>query len=176
MDILNRITIKARMVLSFSLVLFFFIVFAMLSIMGMNELGELTSNLYEHPLKVSTAALKAKAGVLRMHRSMKDVSMSKTEMEIQLAIQTVLSEEKLVYQDLNIVKNLILGEEGKKLVQETIELFAGWKPIRVEVEQLTIQGDTAAAGTITQTTGAAYVLRLERGVSGGYSEWRSGGD
>jgi hypothetical protein len=147
MDLLNRITIKSRMVLSFVLVLFFFIVFAMLSIRGMNELGELTSTLYDHPLKVSTAALKAKAGVLRMHRSMKDVAMSKTEMEIQLAIQTVLSEEKLVYQNLDIVKNLILGEEGEKLVQETIELFAGWKPIRVEVEQLTMQGHKAAAGS-----------------------------
>ena len=97
----------------------FFIVFAALSIRGMNELGDLTSTLYDHPLKVSTAALKAKAGVIRMHRSMKDVAMSKTEMEIRPAIQTVQSEEKLVYQDLDIVKSRILGEEGKTPRQPT---------------------------------------------------------
>jgi four helix bundle protein len=85
----------------------------------MNELGDLTSTLYDHPLKVSTAALKAKAGVIRMHRSMKDVAMSKTEMEIRPAIQTVQSEEKLVYQDLDIVKSRILGEEGKTPRQPT---------------------------------------------------------
>ena len=43
-----------------------------------------------------------------------------------------------------------------------IELFAGWKPIRVEVEQLTIQGDREAAGHITRTKGADYVYRLEQ--------------
>ncbi len=71
------------------------------AIIKMNDLGELTSTLYEHPLKVSNAALKAKAGVIRMHRSMKDLSMSDTEMEIHQAIQTVQSEEKVVYQNLD---------------------------------------------------------------------------
>jgi len=162
MDLLNRITIKDRMALSFALVLFFFIAFMVFAIIKMNDLGELTSTLYEHPLKVSNAALKAKAGVIRMHRSMKDLSMSDTEMEIHQAIQTVQSEERLVYQNLDIVKSRILGKQGKELVHEVIELFAGWKPIRVEVDQLTIQGDREAAGHITRTKGADYVFRLER--------------
>jgi CheY-like chemotaxis protein/signal transduction histidine kinase len=162
MDLLNRITIKTRMVLAFALMLLCFIIFTVFSIIEMNNLGELTSTLYEHPLKVSTAALRAKAGVIRMHRGMKDVSMSKTDVDINNAIQTVQSEEIIVYQNLDIVKNQILGEEGKALVNEVIELFAGWKPIRVEVQQLTIQGDREAAGRITRTTGADYVFLLER--------------
>ena len=69
-----------------------------------------------------------------MHRSLKDVSMSTTEMELQLAIQAIQSEEKAVYQYLDIVQKQILGKEGKELVQETIEMFAGWKPIRLEAD------------------------------------------
>ncbi len=162
MDFINNITIKSRMVLSFAFVLIFFIVFAVFAIIGMNKLGELTSTLYEHPLKVSNAAQKAKAGVIRMHRSMKDVSMSTTEMELHQAIQIVQAEEKRVYQNLEIIKNRILGKEGKALVNETIDLFAGWKPIRIEVQQLTIQGDREAAGRITREKGADYVFNLER--------------
>ncbi|MBT3258004.1 MAG: response regulator [Deltaproteobacteria bacterium] len=162
MDMLNKISIKNRMMFSFAFTLVLFILFAGFSIIQMNALGELTSTLYEHPLQVSNAALKAKAGVIRMHRGMKDVSMSKTEIELGLAIQAVVNEEKIVYQNLDIVKMQILGKEGKKLVQETIELFAGWKPIRVEVEQLVLQGKKEAANRITRGKGADYVFNLER--------------
>ncbi|MBF0233135.1 MAG: response regulator [Desulfamplus sp.] len=162
MDFINNITIKSRMVLSFVLVLIFFIAFSMYTISQMNELGELTSNLYEYPLQVTNAAQKANTGVIRMHRSMKDVSMSTTEMDLHQAILTVQEEEKRVYQNLEIVKSRILGEEGKALAKETIDLFAGWKPIRDEVAQLTMQGDREAAGRITREKGADYVFNLER--------------
>ena len=162
MDLLNRITIKGRIILSFGLALLLFIVFTVFSIIEINELGELTSLLYQHPMKVSNAAIEAKTGVIRMHRSMKDLSMSRTQMDIHQAIQTTQSEEKFVCQNLDIVKNRILGKEGKELVHEVIELFAGWEPIRVEVELLTIKGDRKAAEHITRTRGADYAVRLER--------------
>ncbi len=95
---------------------------------------------------------------------MKDVSMSKTEMEIQQAIEAVHSEEKLVYQDLDIIKSLILGEEGETLVQETIELFAGWTPIRVEVEQmefLSLAAPILATGLYTALQGMQIKDLLE---------------
>ena len=162
MEMLNRITIKSRMVLKFVLMVLLFVFLGLFSIDKMNELGALTSELYEHPLKVSSAALRAKAGVLRMHRSMKDVAMSQDEFQTNMAFQAVLSEEKLVYQNLGIVKERILGPEGKALVQQTIDMFAGWKPIRVEVEELVLKGERKAAGRITRSKGADYVVRLER--------------
>lgn len=162
MEMLNKITIKSRMVLKFVLMVLLFVFLGVFSIVQMNKLGALTSTLYEHPLKVSSAALRAKAGVLKMHRSMKDVSMSQNKFETNMAIQAVLSAEKLVYQHLGVVKERILGTEGKELVQETIDMFAGWKPIRVEVEELVLKGDREAAGRITRSKGADYVGRLER--------------
>lgn len=162
MDVLNKITIKRRMALTSLLMVLLFIFLGVYSIIHMNELGDLTSTLYEHPIRVSNAALRAKAGVLRMHRSMKDVSMSQNNFEANMAIQAVLSAEELVYQNLGVVKERILGPEGKELVQETIDMFAGWKPIRVEVEELVLKGDREAAGRITRSKGADYVARLER--------------
>ena len=100
MDLLNKISIKNRMLFSFALMLGFFILFAVFLIIEMNKLGELTATMYLHPFQVSNAAIKAEAGVVRMHRSMKDVSMSKNDMEIHQAIMAVQAEEKIVYQNL----------------------------------------------------------------------------
>jgi len=165
MDFLNIMTIKGRMVLSFALILLFFIVFAVFSITEMGQLGGLTETLYEHPLKVSNAALEAKTGIIRMHRSMKEASWSRTETELHTIIVKVQSDEKLVYRNLGIVKDRILGQEGKNLVHEATLLFAKWKPIRVEVQQLTLKGNHEEAAQITGTTGADLVLRLEEKMS-----------
>jgi len=162
MNTLNKITIKSRMILAFALMLLVFVLLGLFSIIEMKQLGELTSTMYEHPFTVSNAALKAKAGVIRMHRSMMHVSMSTTEMELQVAIQAVQSEEKAVYKHLDIVQKRILGKEGKELIQETIEMFTGWKPIRLEVQQLILKEGRKAAARITRGKGADYVSRLER--------------
>ncbi|NOY69900.1 MAG: response regulator [Deltaproteobacteria bacterium] len=159
---LNKISIKRRMLLTFALVLFSFIVFAVFSVNEMNELGKLTSTLYEHPLKVSNAALEAQAGVLRIHMGMKDVVVSSTDLELHTAIQAVKVAENDVYERLGIVKRLILGKEGKTLAQEATAIFDGWKPIKEEEVALVLKGDKDAAGRIARGKGADYVSNLNR--------------
>ncbi len=165
MNLLNNLTIKARMFLASAVMVVLFIVSGMISIHQIGVLGQLTSTLYNHPLKVSNAALKAKAGIISMHRSMKDLSTAPTPLAISRASHTVQSEEKEVFQELSTINSLILGQEGKKLVEDTIELFAGWKPIRLEVGELVFEGDTHGANRITRGKGADYVARLERKIS-----------
>lgn len=162
MDFLNKISVKFRITALFIIFLVFFALFGLFTIKKIKALGSLTRTMYEHPFQVSEASLHAKAGVLRMHRGMKDVSMATTQMGINLAIQTVQDEEKIVYKNLAIVKKRILGVKGEKLVKGTIEMFADWKPIRIEVEELVLKGNRDAAGKITRHTGADYVTKLER--------------
>lgn len=150
------------MIITSVIMVLLFVIFGLASLKQMNELGELTSTLYDHPLTVSNAALKARAGVLSMHRSMKDVTMSRSEAEIHTAMQAVKTEEVKVYRQLDLVKERILGAEGKNLVQETIEMFAGWKSIRIEVQDLALLGEKALASRITKGKGADYVAQLER--------------
>lgn len=153
------------MILAFALMVVLFTVFGAISMGQMKTLGKLTSTLYDHPLRVSNAALKAKAGIISMHRSMKDVSTSKSQVSIAMAIQKVQSEEIKVYQELDTIQSYILGREGKHLVDETIKMFTGWKPIRVEVKELVLEGNMVEANQITRTKGADYVNRLERKMS-----------
>ena len=162
MDFLNRLSIRSRMVLAFLTMLILFVLFALYSIDKMQKLGALTVTLYKHPLKVSNAALSAASGIVRMHRSMKDVSMARSRSERTRAVNMVRAEEKRVYQNLALVKREILGREGRRLVMAATRAFARWKPIRLEVEQLVARGEREAAALITRKKGADYVLRLER--------------
>ncbi|HCY86962.1 MAG TPA: hypothetical protein DHV36_17660, partial [Desulfobacteraceae bacterium] len=162
---LNRMTIKTRMILSFILMGVLFLIFGLIALQQMNRLGRLTAILYEHPLRVSNAALKAKAGVIGIHSHMKDISASKTQFTINLAIHRIQEGERQVYEELDIIQERILGEEGKQLIKETIQMFAGWKSIRVEVEAKVLAGDRDGANRITREKGAEYVARLERQMS-----------
>ncbi len=162
MDFLNKITVKARIVALFTLTLVLLVVFGGFTLQKIGTLGELTRFLYDHPLQVSNAALRASTGVVRIHRNMKDVSTSQSKIQTNTAVQEVNLEVQKVYQELDLVEELILGDEGKKLIQETIEMFAGWKQIRLEVLELVLKGDTVAANKITREKGADYVFRLER--------------
>ena len=101
-------------------------------------------------------------GVIRMHRDMKDITLSTAEMDLHAAIQTVNSEEDKVYWNLDLIKTRIIGEEGRELERETRDLFADWKPIRNEVIQLVMEGNNKAASLATKGKVADHVAHLER--------------
>ena len=174
---LNNISIKWRILMSFFFFLFLFIAFGTFSLFQMKTLFNLTQNLYDHPFTVSNAAQRANTGVIRIHRTMKDVSTSTNAFELQQAIIEVQYQERLVYQNLDIVKNNILGVEGKELVQETIDMFAGWKPIRKMVIDLVAAENYEEARDITKNKGANYVDKLERQMAelSGYAHSKAKG-
>lgn len=161
MRLLNRISIKARFVLSFALMLMLFIQFAGFAIWEMNRLGEFTTTLYEHPLRVSNRSLKASMGVVRMHRTMKDLSTAESEMEIQAAVRSVENEQAKVLAHLKVVGEQILGEEGARLLVGVREQFAAWKPVRDEVIGLVMAGKRTEAIRLTKGMGADHVALLE---------------
>jgi CheY-like chemotaxis protein/signal transduction histidine kinase len=159
---LDKLSIKARLIASFGIVLVIFILYGYSAMHEMERLGVLTATLHRHPLTVSNAALRASMGVVKMHRSMKDLTLAQSEREQHDAIVEVREEEQLVYRQLEIINQRILGKEGKDLLIQTREMFANWKPIRDEVMDLAQQGKSSKAAQITRGKGAAYVAQLER--------------
>ncbi|MFH2092176.1 MAG: response regulator [Pseudomonadota bacterium] len=162
MTVLNNFTIRTRMTFAFILIIALFMVFGYISLLQMNTLSQLTATIYKHPLQVSNASLRARAGVISMHGFMRDVSIADTPMDVHIAIKNVQDQEQLVYKNLEIIQQLILGEEGRLLIEDTINLFAGWKPIRVEVEEFILKGDRKTAANIIKGKDTDYVDRLDR--------------
>lgn len=78
---------------------------------------------------------------------------------------------------LNIVKERILGTQGKALIEETLSVFAGWKPIRMEVAALSLERDQQSANRLARGKGDDYALLLDRklGELSAYATKKAGG-
>ena len=154
-------TVKHKLVLGFLLVIVMFVSFGIISLAEVHNLGDLTETIYEHPLVVSNAALSAGINMTKMHRSMKDVILSKSTIELDKASDEVNKYERLVYGELDTIRDNIIGAEGQNLEKRTRQLFADWKPIRQEVFLLFDSGRREEAAAITNGKGAEHAAKLD---------------
>ena len=157
----NEKTVKYKLVLGFLLVVLSFVLFRIISLRELQTVGNLTKMIYEHPLVVSNAALIADINMTKMHRSMKDVILSNSANEFDKASNEVNKDEQLVYEQLDVIKERIIGTEGQNLEKMTRQLFAEWEPIREEVFFLFRSGRSDEAALITKGKGAEHVAKLE---------------
>jgi len=152
---------KLKPFLSYLLIILLFLTFGILTIKGLFTLGTLTRTIYEHPLVVSNASLHAALNITKMHRSMKDVVLANSPNEVETALKAVSEAEQKVFEQLDIIENNVLGEEGQTLEQQARQLFLNWRPIREEVVQLIDSDHKQNAILITKGKGAEHVAKLE---------------
>jgi signal transduction histidine kinase/CheY-like chemotaxis protein/methyl-accepting chemotaxis protein len=126
----------------------------------MDMLAGLTTKLFNHPLQVTRAVLSADSGIVKMHRSMKDVALAANVDDIEVARKLVHQYETEVFEQFAIVKKWILGKEGADLIAETIQIFRDWAPIREEVITLMKKEQRNQASAITKGKGAKHVALL----------------
>jgi hypothetical protein len=161
MNIFSKRKAKHILALGFLLVILLFVSFGGISLREVHTVGNLTKMIYEHPLVVSNAALNAGINMTKMHRGMKDVTLSNSPDEFDKAVTSLNKYEKLVYDELDVIRELIIGEEGQNLEKRTRHLFIAWKPIREEVFSLFHSGRRNEAALITKSRGADHVALLE---------------
>ncbi|MFC1707713.1 response regulator [Planctomycetota bacterium] len=161
LDYLQRISIRSRLVAAFALSVLVLVLFALYSVHQVRAVADLAVDIYEHPLRVSNAALKASWNATRMHRSMKDVVLSTDKTEFQEASAAVDRAEAEAYAELDLVREFILGERGKRLERETRQLLTDWRMIRGEVISLVAAGKRDEAAGITKGKGARHYQRID---------------
>ena len=161
MPVISEKTVKYKLTIGFLLVIVLFVSFGIISLWEVHTVGSLTKMIYEHPLVVSNAALNAAINMTKMHRSMKDVALSNSLNELNKASNEVNKFEQLVYEQLDIIREMIIGAEGKNLEKRTRQLFSDWKPIREEVFILFNSGRRDEAALVTKGKGADHVAKLE---------------
>ena len=161
MPVISEKTVKYKLTIGFLLVIVLFVSFGIISLWEVHTVGSPTKMIYEHPLVVSNAALNAAINMTKMHRSMKDVALSNSLNELNKASNEVNKFEQLVYEQLDIIREMIIGAEGKNLEKRTRQLFSDWKPIREEVFILFNSGRRDEAALVTKGKGADHVAKLE---------------
>ena len=149
MNLLNRVTIKSRLRGAAALMLLFFLAFGLFSLHEMRALDHLTWKLYNHPFQVSNAALRAGIKVYEIQSSLQQAILARSDSEIAVAVQEIREAEGKVYDNLNVLRDKILGAAGQSLERENRKLLDAWKQVRREVLELMRQGDKAAAINLT---------------------------
>jgi Four helix bundle sensory module for signal transduction len=161
MDYLKSKIIKHKLALSFLLIILLFLSFGIMTIRGLFTLSNFTRTIYDHPLVVSNASLIAGFNITKMHSGMKDVVLANSSDEVEIALKSVDENEYIVYQQLDVVRENIIGEKGQALEKQTRKLFENWKPIREEVVRFLKSGNKNDAILITKAKGAEHVVKLE---------------
>jgi diguanylate cyclase (GGDEF)-like protein len=159
---LKRITIKTRLRLSSALIMLLFLAFGLFSLYEMRKLDRLTWELYSRPFHVSNAALRACIGVNNMQNSLRQAILAHSNSEIAEAVQDVREAERLAFSNLEVVRDRILGLEGKKLEQESRDLLDSRVKVNREIVKLLQSKDKAAVIALDLGPAAALELRLEQ--------------
>lgn len=151
---------KQKLAISFFAVILLFVSSGVVTINGLQTLGDLTKKIYKHPIVVSNASLQAALEITRINRDMKDAMLASTPDEIKSRLKAVDVHERKVYKQLDIVRKDILGKDGKILEKQARQFFVNWKPLREKAIRLLKSGKRHEAILITKTDGAEYVATL----------------
>ncbi|MCP4155800.1 MAG: methyl-accepting chemotaxis protein [bacterium] len=174
----KRFRIRGRLLFGFGLLMFFMVLAGGYAILQMNSLADQTTKLYNSPMTVSNSLRQVKIHIIKMHRSMKDVTLARDESQIDSAVNEVKNNDDNISKLITLVHERFLGKEGVDELGLPDVILLGktitdWKVIRDEVIDLTRKGMKAAANSalqadalrqaadITKGKGAKYVIRLE---------------
>ncbi len=162
----KQMKVARRLLVGQGLLITIFLLFGVFTIYNIHTLTGLTRTLYDHPLTVSNAALQANVAILKMQRGMKDAVLVDTPQRIRNSIEAVNQLEQVAYQHFDIVRQRILGDEGRQFEKDARILFDAWRPIRAEVISLVLNGQRDRAVRITAGADAEHVAKLEKEVFG----------
>jgi PAS domain S-box-containing protein len=125
------------------------------------NLSKVTHSIYHHPLVVSNAATTCSLLITKMHRTMKDIVLFDEVETNEASFEALNTHEQQVYENLNLIREKILGDKGKALARQAESLFRAWRPIRQEVILLVRNKDKKSAALITRQKGADHVRLME---------------
>lgn len=145
MNYLSRISIKARLILLAVITLLSALILAIVVMMSINSMAVIANTIYEHPMIVSNAAASAQISELRMNRAINNALMATNQYDVNQAMNLYDREESNVYQNMDIVQKLILGEPGSKLERDTRQNFLTWSGMIDHEFRLVKEGNQTAA-------------------------------
>ncbi len=162
----GRLTIGQRLAGGFGVLVLLVAGLGVMAQIQMATLADLTTKLYRHPFAVSNAVLHVRADVLAIHRSMKDVALSRDAAGIDAAAALVDTHEQAILAQFDIIHERFLGD--RRMVEAAETAIVDWRPIRDQVITLMEAGARDEAASITRGVGADQVALIDETVTALY--------
>ncbi|MGF1462183.1 MAG: methyl-accepting chemotaxis protein [Maricaulaceae bacterium] len=159
---LSLSSVKARLGLAIAAAVFAVVALGGFALYTETQLARQTEKLYRHPYAVGTAVRDVQTGVVALHRSMKDVALSRDAEQLNAAVTAVAEQEAEILRRFDLIRERFLGDP--QMVETAYRRIVEWRPIRGEVIASTRSGDRAAAADITRARGAEHLAKIFQSV------------
>ena len=158
---LSKLKITRLLFFGFLVLFVLYAVQGLFSLQAMRILSGLTRTIHNHPLVVSNAASRANTNIIKIFYEANKVVLFGDTVDIKATAAGIDIMEKAVFDQLALVQQNILGEEGALLVAEAIDLMKAWKPIRDGSFEIAAAGRRNEAVLAIRGEGAHHADLLE---------------
>ena len=140
---INNISIRARLIWGFGVVLVFVVILGATSLNFVDRLWNNTRRLYEHPFHVSNAAESMQADMSVMQRSMKGIILAENDSEIESQVIIFNQYKTNVYKSFDLIYERYLGDKND--IDSLYADFRKWEVITDHTINLVRRGEKAEA-------------------------------
>ncbi len=157
----DALPVTRPLLAGFSLVLLIFVLSGLLSVVEVARLRGISDRIYQHPLVVSNAALRASIGVGEIHRTINEALAEVDPMPVPEARRVLATEENEVVRLLDLIRAQILGLEGHNLESATREVYERWGPMHAKIFDLLEAGRRRDALRVFRLECRPFYLQLQ---------------
>lgn len=161
---MGYLTIRGRLIAALIIFTTVFTSFGIFQIFKIRDLENVTTSIYDDPLKVSSAAIEARVDIIKMQGHMRDIVLitdSKHIKEKELELVVLVNR---IYENLDDIRNHSIYYETLELEIKTREDFMKWHKNHEQIMFEMLYGDKAKAMEINQGT-MELVESIENGLS-----------
>jgi len=162
MNNFKNVSIKQRFFVLFLICIITFIGFGTFALFGLNNLQEITQNLYNQSSTISEAAVKGKLNLVKIKSSLKGVILLSNSEAIQEEIGKVTQYEIELQRNLDAIGQNSVDSNIKRNLQDANNLLSKWwKPQREEIIKDVLEGKKNDAIVISEGISSDFVDQLE---------------
>lgn len=140
MKLLRHITIQHRMWGLFAVWLILFIVFAVAAYSNINEIGQVSKDIYTQSMSTSNAVREARVGIIKIQRGIRELLLLDNVDNIYYELIKIKELDNEVLQNFDTIRvNSEYNGEITQLVNEATEIFDEWRKTRDDIVALILE-------------------------------------
>lgn len=155
---LKNLRLMTRLNLGFGMVVIFIILIGLVAGLEVQHTANLTTTMYQQPLAVSRAGRDIQTHFNGMLRAMHQVALTNNPAELQLASQSLDTDEQAIYQAFATIFEQFTGKQ--EAIQAAYNAFVVWKPTREAIIELKLTGQEQQATLILKQEEAENVTEV----------------
>lgn len=155
----RNLRLGLKLVIGFVLVLLVSTAVSVFGIIYMGRIADTTEDMFNHPYTAHTTALSIQSNIIAMSRETKDYVLATDSAARSQSVKRLEELEKQILQEFDALYDSFMGDPA--LIDDALQAFKDWGPIRQEVIRYTELGQAELAAQTTATRGTPQVQLIE---------------